>query len=672
MKMLINKINQFPRRQSAFWASALMLMVYFFCQPNSASAQSQWTTNGNNISNTNTGNVGIGTTTPNGKLDVYGGRIVVQPSASGGFMLINDPVWGNAGLFETTSNGDLHLKAYSSGFATPQLFLKNGGNVGIGTTFPSSNLHIYTTTNNPALIVESSAAVTPALEFRDGSTTQNRWRVGSGMLTQTDGKFGVYDARQSQFRFVIDTTGNIGIGTASPLAQLHFGTAINSGVKTYTSSATDHGLLFNSYMDSNAPYRRYGDIVAMSNQDGISGGSIIRFLTNPHNSFTASERMRIDYLGNVGIGTNTPGQRLVVYGGADTALQIGDRGMSGSVGLQFLGSGYKHAGVRFDGDNLIVENASNTGLPSTWYNGQPMNIVVRNGNLNVAAGGLCIAGDCKTSWSQVGGGATSVAANVSAGQFGANTGGGNFSFPASVLMSGSAGAIIDSGGSNRFRVCGPSGSCSLAGEYIGGRIRLSPDGSFASAESGADPGMGGINAPGNAYLGGNVGIGTATPTARLDVNGDAKITGNINVTGNINAKYQDVAEWVTANHALPAGTVVTLNPTKSNQVMASTRSYDAGVAGVVSERPGLALGEAGADKVLVATTGRVKIKVDATRAAIHIGDLLVTSDREGYAMKSEPMVIGGRQFHAPGTLIGKALEPLESGTGEILVLLSLQ
>lgn len=75
---------------------------------------------------------------------------------------------------------------------------------------------------------------------------------------------------------------------------------------------------------------------------------------------------------------------------------------------------------------------------------------------------------------------------------------------------------------------------------------------------------------------------------------------------------------------------------------------------------------------MITTTGRVKIKVDATRAPVRIGDLLVTSDREGYAMKSEPISVGGRQFHAPGTLLGKALEPLEKGVGEILVLLSLQ
>jgi hypothetical protein len=171
---------------------------------------------------------------------------------------------------------------------------------------------------------------------------------------------------------------------------------------------------------------------------------------------------------------------------------------------------------------------------------------------------------------------------------------------------------------------------------------------------------------------GNVGIGTPSPSYKLDVSGTAHVTSDLTVDGNIKAKFQDVAEWVPATHALPAGTVVILNPTKSNEVMASISAYDTRVAGVVSERPGLALGEEGKDKVLVATTGRVKIKVDATKASIHVGDLLVTSDVEGVAMKSEPVDLGGVKIHRPGTLIGKALEPLESGKGEVLVLLSLQ
>jgi hypothetical protein len=75
---------------------------------------------------------------------------------------------------------------------------------------------------------------------------------------------------------------------------------------------------------------------------------------------------------------------------------------------------------------------------------------------------------------------------------------------------------------------------------------------------------------------------------------------------------------------------------------------------------------------MVATTGRVRVRVDATRVPIRVGDLLVTSDKEGVAMRSMPVDLGGTPIHRPGTLIGKALEPLASGTGEILVLLSLQ
>jgi hypothetical protein len=164
---------------------------------------------------------------------------------------------------------------------------------------------------------------------------------------------------------------------------------------------------------------------------------------------------------------------------------------------------------------------------------------------------------------------------------------------------------------------------------------------------------------------GNVGIGTIAPTAKLHVAGDIK------VDGNIAAKFQDVAEWVDAGGKLPAGTVVVAGA-KRNFVAESQTSYDTAVLGVVSAEPGIVLGEEGPDRVLVAQSGRVRTKVDATYGAIKRGDLLVTSPHAGYAMKSQPVTVSGVELHRPGTIVGKALEDLDAGTGEVLVLLTLQ
>jgi len=169
----------------------------------------------------------------------------------------------------------------------------------------------------------------------------------------------------------------------------------------------------------------------------------------------------------------------------------------------------------------------------------------------------------------------------------------------------------------------------------------------------------------------SVGSGAANTAYKFHVQGNAHFDGSVS-GANIAAAYQDVAEWVPTNDALTAGTVVTIDRSAPNMVTASKSAYDTAVAGVVSEQPGIILGVAGPDKVRVATTGRVKVRADARYGAIAIGDLLVTSETPGVAMRSEPMTMNGRTFHQPGTLVGKALEPLEKGSGEILVLLSLQ
>jgi hypothetical protein len=160
-------------------------------------------------------------------------------------------------------------------------------------------------------------------------------------------------------------------------------------------------------------------------------------------------------------------------------------------------------------------------------------------------------------------------------------------------------------------------------------------------------------------------------TSRLTVHGSAHFNGTVTGT-NIKAHYQDVAEWVPATTDLAPGTVVILNRGRSNEVMASATAYDTTVAGVVSAQPGISLGVEGEGMEQIATTGRVKVHVDARTSPVRVGDLLVTSGTPGMAMRSEPVEIGGHSFHKPGTIIGKALEPLNDGIGEILVLLSMQ
>ena len=171
------------------------------------------------------------------------------------------------------------------------------------------------------------------------------------------------------------------------------------------------------------------------------------------------------------------------------------------------------------------------------------------------------------------------------------------------------------------------------------------------------------------FVTGKFGIGLVTPTEALHVGGNAKIEGNVTATGNIAAKYQDIAEWVDAREAYAPGTVVIAS---ERSATISSSAYDTTVIGVVSGQPGVLLGEAGAGRVAVAQSGRVRIKVDASKGSIRVGDLLVTSDTPGHAMRSMPLTVAGVSMHRPGTIIGKALESLPRGRGEILVLVTLQ
>lgn len=438
-------------------------------------------------------------------------------------------------------------------------------------------------------------------------------------------------------------SGNVGVGTTTPTSLLEVkksqsaGTVVtvdnplnSAGNSAYTGlffkQAGTNRLLISSINDNNA-------LGAGTAQFWNFANAPIVFANNN------AETMRLSAGGNLGIGTNSPGERLVTMGN----MVVGN-----ITSHTQLYSGYDAQ------SNMIME----LGYGTATANITPLASFVISKNLTSTSQGLGVISFAN---SNIANGNEKRLSTISTFTDGALNSG------ALVFGTSNAGTLgermrLTSGGNIGIGTTTPIYSLDLNGGVNAFRVKgatTSVNDTLATFENSSAIQM---IVRGN----GNVGIGTLNPTEKLD------ITGNIKVSGNINAKYQDLAEWVDSSEDLNAGTVVVLDVTRSNHVVASTASYDTRVAGVISARPGITLGEHAEGKVLVATTGRVKIKVSAKNGPINIGDLLVTSDQQGVAMKSNAVEIGGVHMHRPGTLIGKALEPLVQGTGEILVLLSLQ
>jgi hypothetical protein len=176
--------------------------------------------------------------------------------------------------------------------------------------------------------------------------------------------------------------------------------------------------------------------------------------------------------------------------------------------------------------------------------------------------------------------------------------------------------------------------------------------------------------------GGQIGLknnlGVQTITLDADNLGDGKITTQVlQITGGSDLSEQfDVKPL---NDDLQPGMIVCIDPAQPGQLVTSTKEYDKTVAGVLSGaggvKTGMMMGHVGtaADgKHAVALTGRVYCLVDATKGAILPGDLITTSSTPGHGMKVR------NHKKAQGAIIGKAMSPLASGKGLVLVLVSLQ
>jgi hypothetical protein len=156
------------------------------------------------------------------------------------------------------------------------------------------------------------------------------------------------------------------------------------------------------------------------------------------------------------------------------------------------------------------------------------------------------------------------------------------------------------------------------------------------------------------------------------------------------ADFAEMFRVTSGATSVEPGDVLEIDPTSSRGVRRSTHAYSRLVSGIYSTDPGFVGSEREWDEPIVrveglsdeavvlqrkdmaerfdevpmAVVGVVPAKVSAENGPISPGDLLVTSNTPGHAMRADRP--------EPGTIVGKALEPLDAGTGKIRVLVTLQ
>lgn len=190
------------------------------------------------------------------------------------------------------------------------------------------------------------------------------------------------------------------------------------------------------------------------------------------------------------------------------------------------------------------------------------------------------------------------------------------------------------------------------------------------------------------FFAGNVGIGTIDPGAALEVSGTGiKLTrgsgGSITfqdgttqstafIPANCGADYAEAVDVTGERTNYEPGDVLVIDPNAPGKFLKANQAYSGLVAGIYSTQPGFvgrlhpATPSSSATEVPMAMVGRVPTKVSAENGSIKVGDLLVSSSTPGYAMK------GTDRSQMLGAVIGKALGSLDSGTGVIEVLVALQ
>ena len=124
-------------------------------------------------------------------------------------------------------------------------------------------------------------------------------------------------------------------------------------------------------------------------------------------------------------------------------------------------------------------------------------------------------------------------------------------------------------------------------------------------------------------------------------------------------RLPELRRYVAISEPVEPGDVLVLDRVQRGQIRPGDTLGDTAVIGVVSADPGRIK-----ERAAVTVSGVVLCKVDAGFGAIHEGDSLIVSSTRGHAMPWSGQ--------APAAILGRALQPLDSGLGLIKVLVTLR